>query len=91
MVGLVEEAQELIKDTDKGSKVRDVALIAGAQKVEHYEIASYGTLATLAGILGHEEAQDLLAQTLEEEKKADSLLSTIAEGFVNESALQEAE
>lgn len=89
MAGLAEEADELIKDTEKGSMVRDVALIAGAQKVEHYEIASYGTLAALAGILGHKEAQKLLSQTLEEEKKADTVLSGIAEGFVNASSLQE--
>ncbi|WP_206512974.1 YciE/YciF ferroxidase family protein [Larkinella soli] len=89
MEGLIEEAHELIEDTKDGSLTRDVALIAAAQKVEHYEIASYGTLRTLAGVLGFPEAAKLLEQTLEEEKKTDSLLTRIAETSINESAKSE--
>jgi ferritin-like metal-binding protein YciE len=89
MSGLVEEANDGVLDTDDGSMVRDVAIIASAQKIEHYEIATYGTLRTLAQVMGHTEAERLLSQTLEEEKSADSKLTEIAEGFVNESASDE--
>jgi ferritin-like metal-binding protein YciE len=66
-----------------------VALISCAQKVEHYEIASYGTLKTLAGVLGFKQAAGLLEQTLQEEKDTDSLLTQIAEGSVNQKAKKE--
>jgi len=89
MEGLIKEAEELIEETEEGTEVRDVALIAAAQKVEHYEIATYGTLKTLAGHLGLSQAQKLLAQTLDEEKNADGLLTEIAEDYVNEEASQE--
>lgn len=89
MAGLLKEAEELLTETDKGTEVRDVAIISAAQKVEHYEIASYGTLKTLAGTLGYAEAAELFAATLEEEKTADSLLSQVAENYVNEAALAE--
>lgn len=89
MAGLAKEAEELIKSTEEGTEVRDVALISAAQKCEHYEIATYGTLKTLAGVLGFTEAQGLLQETLEEEKKTDHLLTQIAEGSVNESAKNE--
>jgi ferritin-like metal-binding protein YciE len=82
MEGLIEEGQEIIDQVDKGP-VRDAGLIAAAQKVEHYEIASYGTLCTLAKLLGYDEAKKLLGQTLEEEKSADDKLSNIAESSVN--------
>jgi ferritin-like metal-binding protein YciE len=91
MEGLIAEAEELLSDTDKGTEVRDVAIISAAQKVEHYEIASYGTLRTLAGTLGFSEAQELFDATLEEEKNADALLTQVAENYVNEAASQEAE
>jgi ferritin-like metal-binding protein YciE len=91
MEGLLKEATELLSDTDKGSEVRDVAIISAAQKVEHYEIASYGTLRTLAGTLGFTEVQDLLDETLAEEKNADSLLTQVAENYVNEAAAAEVE
>jgi ferritin-like metal-binding protein YciE len=68
-----------------------VAIISAAQKVEHYEIASYGTLRTLAGTLGYSEAQELLDATLAEEKNADSLLTQVAENYVNEAAAAEVE
>ncbi|GAB3336557.1 ferritin-like domain-containing protein [Larkinella ripae] len=89
MAGLIEEAEGLIEDTKEGSLTRDVALISAAQKVEHYEIASYGTLKTLAGVLGYDQAAQLLEETLNEEKKTDVLLTEIAEGSVNESAKSE--
>lgn len=89
MAGLLKEADELLTETDKGTEVRDVAIISAAQKVEHYEIASYGTLRTLANTLGFSEAADLFEQTLKEEKTADSLLTEVAESYVNESALAE--
>jgi ferritin-like metal-binding protein YciE len=91
MEGLLAEATELLSDTDKGTEVRDVAIISAAQKVEHYEIASYGTLRTLAGTLGYSEAQGLLDETLAEEKNADNLLTQVAENYVNEAAASEAE
>jgi len=91
MEGLLKEAAELLEDTDKGTEVRDVAIISAAQKVEHYEIASYGTLRTLAGTLGFSEAQSLLDETLAEEKNADSLLTQVAENYVNEAAAAEVE
>lgn len=89
MEGLLKEAAELLEDTEKGTEVRDVAIISAAQKVEHYEIASYGTLRTLAGTLGYSEVQSLLDETLEEEKTADSLLTKVAENYVNEAAAAE--
>ena len=89
MEGLVGEAEEMIEETEDGTETRDVALISAAQKVEHYEIASYGTLHSLAQVLGLKEAVKLLQETLDEEKETDKLLTGIAENFVNESALQE--
>ena len=77
MEGLIEEANEVIENTEK-NEVRDAALIAAAQKVEHYEIASYGTLATLAEQLGYRKAAKLLKETLEEEKATDIKLTDLA-------------
>lgn len=85
MEGLIEEAYEVIESTDK-NEVRDSALIAAAQKVEHYEIASYGTLATLAEQLGYSKAVKLLAETLEEEKETDLKLTDLAVGNINQKA-----
>lgn len=76
--GLVEEAQELIEATEAGP-VRDAGLIGAAQKVEHYEIATYGTLIALAIKLQLGEAANLLAATLDEEKSTDKKLTSIAE------------
>ena len=81
MKGLIEEGQEKMEELDRGATL-DAALIASAQKVEHYEIASYGTLATFAEIMGHQDAKDLLGQTLEEEKEADEKLTQVA-GQIN--------
>ncbi|KLF06679.1 hypothetical protein YA27_23485 [Klebsiella aerogenes] len=89
MEGLIEEANEVIEATEK-NEIRDAALIAAAQKVEHYEIAAYGTLCTLAEQLGYKAAVKLLAETLEEEKDADMKLTYIAVGHVNQDAQQSA-
>lgn len=78
MEGLVEEAQEIIDSVEKGV-VRDAGLIGAAQKVEHYEIAAYGTLRALAQKLGYTEAARLLEETLQEEKATDEKLTLIAE------------
>jgi ferritin-like metal-binding protein YciE len=87
MEGLIEEAKEMMEDIAT-PEVLDAAMIAAAQKVEHYEIASYGTLSTLAEELGHTEAAKLLEQTLNEEKAADQKLNEIALSGVNKTALQ---
>lgn len=89
MNGLIKEGEEIMEDTEDGTVTRDVGIISAAQKAEHYEIASYGTLKTLATTLGYNEAAELLAQTLEEEKKTDDLLTQIAEGNINQSAKSE--
>lgn len=89
MEGLIEEANEVI-EASENNEIRDAALIAAAQKVEHYEIAAYGTLCTLAEQLGYKAAVKLLAETLEEEKDADMKLTDIAVGHVNQDAQQSA-
>jgi len=91
MEGLIAEAETLMEETEKGTMVRDAALISAAQKAEHYEIASYGTLRTLAGQLGYQEAVNLLQSNLDEEKETDALLTKTAESQVNEMAAAEAE
>lgn len=83
--GLVEEAQELIESVEAGP-VRDAGLTGAAQKIEHYEIASYGTLHAVALKLGYEEAANLLAETLTEEKDTDRKLTAIAQQQVNPAA-----
>lgn len=86
MEGLVEEGKEAIDEVDEGP-VRDAALINAAQKVEHYEIASYGTLCALGKQLGHAPAAlKLLKETLDEEKATDEKLSVLAEGEANPAA-----
>lgn len=89
MEGLIKEGEEIMEDTEDGSITRDAGIISAAQKAEHYEIASYGTLKTLATTLGYNEAAELLSQTLEEEKKTDSLLTQLAEGNINPTAKSE--
>lgn len=89
MEGLIAEGQEVIEDTDEDSAVRDAGLIICCQKIEHYEIASYGSLRTLASKMGHEEAAQLLEQTLNEEKETDVLLTQLAESSINEEAAAE--
>jgi ferritin-like metal-binding protein YciE len=90
MKGLVKEGQKAIEEIDDAA-VLDAGLIAAAQKVEHYEIASYGTLITWARLAGLDSAQQLLEETLEEEKAADEKLTEIAESSVNATAKQEDE
>lgn len=87
MEGLVEEGKEIIESIEKGP-LRDAALIAGAQKAEHYEIASYGTLAALAKQLGYDDALPPLLETLEEEKATDEKLTMLAEQGGNEEAAE---
>lgn len=89
MEGLIQEGKQVLEDTDDDSMVRDAGIIIASQKIEHYEIAAYGSLYTLASRMGHDEVAQLLGQTLAEEKEADSLLTTIAESTVNEEALAE--
>ncbi|WP_034752346.1 ferritin-like domain-containing protein [Chryseobacterium daeguense] len=87
--GIIEEGEEIIKSTEDGSMTRDAALIIAAQKVEHYEIATYGGLAQLAITMGHDKAADLLEKTLQEEEDTDYNLTEIAETYINFDAEQE--
>lgn len=89
MEGLLEEATSMIEETEDGSMVRDAALILAAQKVEHYEIATYGSLKTFAENMGHTDVVNLLTEILENEKATDVALTEVAEGFVNEQAAEE--
>lgn len=85
MQSLIEEGQQMLAEADEGP-TRDALLIAAAQKVEHYEMAAYGTAKTFANLLGHSEASDLLERTLDEEKETDSRLTRIAESVSNPQA-----
>jgi ferritin-like metal-binding protein YciE len=76
---LIEECEELLDEAKEPSPMRDAGLIACGQAVEHYEMARYGALMSWARTLGHHDAATLLQQTLDEEKKADSLLTELAE------------
>jgi ferritin-like metal-binding protein YciE len=87
MEGLVEEGKEVIDEIEKGP-VRDAALIGGAQKVEHYEIASYGTLCELGKQLGMDDAVQLLKETLAEEKATDEKLTLLAQSGANAKAAE---
>jgi ferritin-like metal-binding protein YciE len=91
MEGLVQEGEGIIEDTEDGTATRDVGLILAAQKVEHYEIATYGGLTQLARTLGRDDIADILAETLAEEKETDELLTTIAESSVNYESAEETE
>lgn len=86
--GIIEEAQELMKETDDET-IRDAAMLAAAQAVEHYEISRYGTLAAWADTLDMDDAAELLRATLEEEKATDMKLTELAEGGINSAALHE--
>ena len=87
MKGLIEEAQTQLEEIEKGP-VLDCAIIGALQRVEHYEIAAYGTVATLAEAMGQEEVKELLGETLEEEKETDERLTQVAQS-VNSEALSE--
>lgn len=91
MEGLVKEAQGIIEDTDEGTATRDVGLIMAAQKVEHYEIATYGSLVQLAKTMGRDDIASLLQQTLDEEKQADQTLTDLAVSGININADNEPE
>lgn len=90
MKGLIEEGSEILKNDGEGS-VLDAGIIVAAQKVEHYEIAGYGSVRTFANLLGKDEAASLLQFTLEEESETNELLNRLAEGIVNPEALIETE
>ncbi|MDQ6904457.1 MAG: ferritin-like domain-containing protein [Bacteroidota bacterium] len=89
MEGITTEGESIIEDTEEGTSTRDVGLILAGQKVEHYEIATYGGLSQLATTLGLTDIADILNETLGEEKEADSLLSDIAENNINYEAAEE--
>jgi len=91
MEGLVKEAESIVEDTDAGTATRDVGIIMAAQKTEHYEIATYGSLVTLANTLGQSEVAGILQQTLDEEKECDATLTGIAENDINYQAANEEE
>lgn len=86
IMGIIEESNTVMEELEEGPLL-DAALIAGAQKAEHYEIASYGTLAYFAELLGEDQAKELLGETLDEEKATDEKLTALAEGKVNREAL----
>jgi ferritin-like metal-binding protein YciE len=86
MAGLLQEGQEVVGEPGAGA-AKDAAIIAAAQRVEHYEIAAYGTARTLAGELGYDDAKKLLDETLDEESAADKLLTKIATGGLLRSGL----
>lgn len=91
MAGLVKEAEETVKETPENSMTRDAVIIISAQKVEHYEIASYGGLLQIALTFNMDSVADWLEKTLLEEEETDELLSEIAESFINLEAAHEDE
>jgi ferritin-like metal-binding protein YciE len=90
MKHLIAEGEEMIAEAEDDA-TRDALMIAAAQKVEHYEMAAYGTMRVWANLLGHSEAAGLLEETLEEEKETDAKLTEIAESFVNLASAEEGE
>jgi ferritin-like metal-binding protein YciE len=91
MEGITKEGESIIEDTEEGTSTRDVGLILAGQKVEHYEISTYGGLAQLARTLSHDDVADILETTLNEEKEADQLLTSVAENGINYEAAEESE
>lgn len=89
MDGITKEGDSIVEETEAGTSTRDVGLILAGQKVEHYEISTYGGLTQLAKNLGHDDIADILETTLNEEKTADETLTTIAEDHVNYEATEE--
>jgi ferritin-like metal-binding protein YciE len=89
MEGITEEGASIIEDTEDGTFTRDVALILAGQKAEHYEIATYGSLAQIAKTLGHEDVAKILQTTLQEEKDTDANLTELAESKINDEAKAE--
>lgn len=91
MEGITKEGEGILEETEAGTATRDVGIILAAQKVEHYEIATYGGLAQLAKTLGLDEIKEILGQTLSEEKETDEKLTAIAENSVNYASASEEE
>ncbi len=91
MDGILKEGNSIIEDTEEGTATRDVGLILAAQKVEHYEISTYGGLRQVASTLGLDDIAALLEETLTEEKEADSALTEVAEQHINYDAAEEKE
>ncbi len=91
MEGLLKEGDSIVEETEDGSMTRDAAIIMAAQKVEHYEIATYGTLVQFAKTMGRDDIAEILQNTLDEEKTADETLTEIAESKINWEAEMEAE
>jgi ferritin-like metal-binding protein YciE len=89
MEGILKEGDSIVEDTKDGTATRDVGLIMAAQKVEHYEIATYGSLVQVAKTLGHDDIASLLTETLSEEKEADESLTEVAESHINYDASEE--
>jgi ferritin-like metal-binding protein YciE len=89
MEGLIKEAESILEDTDADTMVRDAGIIIASQKVEHYEIASYGSLVAMAKKIGLEDAARILGKTLEEEKATDTNLTKLALSEINEEAVSE--
>lgn len=89
MEGIIKEGEGIIEETEAGTATRDVGLIFAGQKVEHYEIATYGGLVQLAKTLGLEDCADVMTQSLNEEKKADEGLTDIAENNINYESAEE--
>lgn len=87
IAGIIQEAQAIMQE-DFDEATADACLIAAAQRAEHYEMAAYGTLVAWARAMGHDDAADLLQETLDEEKAADEKLNTLAEGGINEQAAE---
>lgn len=89
MEGIIKEGDSMVEETKQGSMTRDAGIIMAAQKVEHYEIATYGSLVQIAKTLGMNDAAEVLHQTLDEEKQADEKLTEVAEWHVNQEAEKE--
>jgi ferritin-like metal-binding protein YciE len=89
MEGITKEGDSIVEETEQGTATRDVGLVLAAQKVEHYEISTYGGLAQLARTLGKDDVADLLEATLKEEKNADVKLTGVAEDGINYEAAEE--
>jgi len=87
IAGIIQEAQAMMQE-DFDEPTADACLIAAAQRAEHYEMAAYGTLVAWARAMGHDDAADLLQETLDEEKAADEKLNSLAEGGINEEAAE---
>lgn len=89
VLGIGREIETVIETTEKGTATRDAGLVMAAQKLEHYEISSYGSLAQLARTLEYDDILDILETTLYDEKEADDLLTAVAENYINTEASKE--